>query len=288
MSAINLPILSDNNLSNYLDKIKKFPVLTEEQECSLIKSYKLENDVKAAHAIITSHLRLVVKIAMGFRGYGLPLADLVAEGNIGLMQALKKFDCKKGFRFSTYAIWWVKAAIQEYILKSWSIIKIGTSATQKKLFYNLRKIKNKILHDGSRNNLLDSDIKSISTDLNVSEQEVISMDNRFSHSNKSLDAKYGGEDSDAKMLDFVEDTAQNIESMAVDASELSYRKKIIAEAIKSLNERELDILRLRQLVDSPLTLEDLSKKYNISRERVRQIETKALEKVKSFVEARAV
>jgi RNA polymerase sigma-32 factor len=288
MSAINLPILSDNNLSNYLDKIKKFPVLTEEQECSLIKSYKLENDVKAAHAIITSHLRLVVKIAMGFRGYGLPLADLVAEGNIGLMQALKKFDCKKGFRFSTYAIWWVKAAIQEYILKSWSIIKIGTSATQKKLFYNLRKIKNKILHDGSRNNLLDSDIKSISTDLNVSEQEVISMDNRFSHSNKSLDAKYGGEDSDAKMLDFVEDTAQNIESMAVDASELSYRKKIFAEAIKSLNERELDILRLRQLVDSPLTLEDLSKKYNISRERVRQIETKALEKVKSFVEARAV
>jgi len=288
MSAINLPILSDNNLSNYLDKIKKFPVLTEEQECSLIKSYKLENDVKAAHAIITSHLRLVVKIAMGFRGYGLPLADLVAEGNIGLMQALKKFDCKKGFRFSTYAIWWVKAAIQEYILKSWSIIKIGTSATQKKLFYNLRKIKNKILHDGSRNNLLDSDIKSISTDLNVSEQEVISMDNRFSHSNKSLDAKYGGEDSDAKMLDFVEDTAQNIESMAVDASELSYRKKIFAEAIKSLNERELDILRLRQLVDSPLTLEDLSKKYNISRERVRQIETKALEKVKSFVETRAV
>jgi RNA polymerase sigma-32 factor len=288
MSAINLPILSDNNLSNYLDKIKKFPVLTEEQECSLIKSYKLENDVKAAHAIITSHLRLVVKIAMGFRGYGLPLADLVAEGNIGLMQALKKFDCKKGFRFSTYAIWWVKAAIQEYILKSWSIIKIGTSATQKKLFYNLRKIKNKILHDGSRNNLLDSDIKSISTDLNVSEQEVISMDNRFSHSNKSLDAKYGGEDSDAKMLDFVEDTAQNIESMAVDASELSYRKKIFAEAIKGLNERELDILRLRQLVDSPLTLEDLSKKYNISRERVRQIETKALEKVKSFVEARAV
>jgi RNA polymerase sigma-32 factor len=288
MSAINLPILSDNNLSNYLDKIKKFPVLTEEQECSLIKSYKLENDVKAAHAIITSHLRLVVKIAMGFRGYGLPLADLVAEGNIGLMQALKKFDCKKGFRFSTYAIWWVKAAIQEYILKSWSIIKIGTSATQKKLFYNLRKIKNKILHDGSRNHLLDSDIKSISTDLNVSEQEVISMDNRFSHSNKSLDAKYGGEDSDAKMLDFVEDTAQNIESMAVDASELSYRKKIFAEAIKGLNERELDILRLRQLVDSPLTLEDLSKKYNISRERVRQIETKALEKVKSFVEARAV
>ncbi|MFN5351236.1 MAG: RNA polymerase factor sigma-32 [Alphaproteobacteria bacterium] len=288
MSAINLPILSDNNLSNYLDKIKKFPVLTEEQECSLIKSYKLENDVKAAHAIITSHLRLVVKIAMGFRGYGLPLADLVAEGNIGLMQALKKFDCKKGFRFSTYAIWWVKAAIQEYILKSWSIIKIGTSATQKKLFYNLRKIKNKILNDGSRNNLLDSDIKSISTDLNVSEQEVISMDNRFSHSNKSLDAKYGGEDSDAKMLDFVEDTAQNIESMAVDASELSYRKKIFAEAIKGLNERELDILRLRQLVDSPLTLEDLSKKYNISRERVRQIETKALEKVKSFVEARAV
>jgi RNA polymerase sigma-32 factor len=282
MSSLSLPVFVDGSLSSYLEKIKHFPVLTEEEECKLIKNYKLENDIKSAHIVITSHLRLVAKIAMGFKGYGLPMADLIAEGNIGLMQALKKFDCKKGFRFSTYAIWWVRASIQEYVLKSWSIVKMGTSATQKKLFYNLRKIKNKILSGQGRTNLLEADVQTISEDLNVTTQEVTSMNNRFSGSDKSLESNYGKEDSDAKLIDYLEDDSQNIEEKLVEANESSYRKKIFAQVIKNLNARELDILKQRHLNENPSTLEDLSQKYNISRERVRQIEAKTLEKVKHF------
>ena len=279
---MNLPILSsEGNLAVYLQEIKKFPMLTAEEEYMLAKRYKEHGDSEAAHKLVTSHLRLVAKIAMGYRGYGLPVTDLISEGNVGIMQAVKKFDPEKGFRLATYAMWWIRAQIQEYVLHSWSLVKIGTTAAQKKLFFNLRKIKNQLSSIES-GNLSPENVREIATRLDVKEGEVIDMENRLFSSDQSLNIRVGDEN-DLEWQDLIEDKNETQETIFEKKDEYIFRKKVFTKALNVLNEREKEIIKLRKLNEKPLKLEELSKKYKISRERVRQIEEKALEKLKKEV-----
>ena len=275
---INLPSISiDGGLSNYLTQIKKFPMLTAEQEYMLAKGWKDRGDLKSAQKLVTSHLRLVAKIAMGYRGYGLPVSELVSEGNIGLMQAVKKFEPEKGFRLATYAMWWIKASMQEYILRSWSLVKIGTTTAQKKLFFNLNKLKNK-LSASNTGDMSNSHVKEISKNLNVKEEEVISMNRRLQGKEKSLNDPIKDEDG-SEWQDWIVDTNLDQELKFSQNQELNNRKKIMNDSMSILNQREKEILSARRLAEDVETLEDLSKKYKISRERIRQIETKAFEKL---------
>ena len=279
---MNLPILSsEGNLAYYLQEIKKFPMLTAEEEYMLAKRYKEHGDSDAAHKLVTSHLRLVAKIAMGYRGYGLPVTDLISEGNVGIMQAVKKFEPEKGFRLATYAMWWIRAQIQEYVLHSWSLVKIGTTAAQKKLFFNLRKIKNQIVSIDS-GNLSPENVREIATRLDVKEVEVSDMENRLSSNDQSLNIKLG-EENDTEWQDLIEDNNETHDKILEKKDELNYRRNIFIKALDILNEREKEIIKLRKLQEKPLKLEELSKKYKISRERVRQIEEKALEKLQKEI-----
>ena len=283
MSSLSLPILQENGLSQYMAEINKFPILSEKEEYMLAVRYKIYNDIEAAQALVTSHLRLVVKIAMSFRGYGLPVNDIIAEGNIGLMHAVKKFDIEKGFRLSTYAMWWIKASINEFVLKSWSIVKVGTSANQKKLFYNLRRLKNKLTEAGENANLTDANVNAIAKELKVSAEEVQDMDRLMSNGGgQSLNVMVH-DDSDDEQINFVVDSAVDQEVELGNREEESVNNKLLYSAIDQLNEREKDILKKRRLLEEPKTLEDLSQEYGISRERVRQIENRALEKLQKVM-----
>tara|TARA_B100000686_G_scaffold231555_1_gene239131 strand:- start:186 stop:1085 length:900 start_codon:yes stop_codon:yes gene_type:complete len=274
----NLPsILQEGSLTNYLTQIKKFPMLSAEEEYMLAKSWRDRGDLKSAQKLVTSHLRLVAKIAMGYRGYGLPVSEIVSEGNIGLMQAVRKFEPEKGFRLATYAMWWIKASIQEYILRSWSLVKMGTTTAQKKLFFNLKKIKNQL----SANNMGDLNAKhvdEISKRLNVKKEEVISMNRRLYGKEKSLNDTIKDEDG-GEWQDWIVDDKIDQELKLSHEQEFNQRKKLMNNSMSILNQREKEILTARRLSDDVATLEDLSKKYKISRERVRQIETKAFEKL---------
>ena len=275
---LNLPAISiDGGLSNYLTEIKKFPLLDPEEEYMLAKRWKKRGDLKSAQKLITSHLRLVAKIAMGYRGYGLPVNEMISEGNIGLMQAVKKFEPEKGFKLATYAMWWIKASIQEYILRSWSLVKMGTTSAQKKLFFNLKKIKNQ-LSINNTNDLKTEHIEEISKRLNVKKEEVISMNRRLLGKEKSLNAPVKDE-SGTEWQDWLVDNKKDHETILSEKQELNQRKDLMNEAMSVLNKREKEILTARRLSEDIATLEDLSKKYSISRERVRQIETKAFEKL---------
>ena len=279
---MRLPILSsEGNLSIYLQEIKKFPILTAEEEYMLAKRYKEHGDTEAAHKLVTSHLRLVAKIAMGYRGYGLPVTDLISEGNVGIMQAVKKFDPERGFRLATYAMWWIRAQIQEYVLHSWSLVKIGTTAAQKKLFFNLRKLKNQ-LNSIDNGNLSPENAREIASRLNVKEAEVLDMDNRLFSGDQSLNVQIG-EEGDTEWQDMLVDSNETQDNILANSNELSFRKKIFEQALEVLNDREKEIISLRKLKDKPVKLEELSKKFNISRERVRQIEEKAFEKLQKQV-----
>ncbi len=277
----NLPILSnEGGLSAYLEQIKKFPMLDAEEEYMLAKNWKTTGNIKSAEKLVTSHLRLVAKIAMGYKGYGLPVNEMISEGNIGLMQAVKKFEPEKGFRLATYAMWWIKASIQEYILRSWSLVKIGTTTAQKKLFFNLKKLKNQIAPQ-SEGDLRDEHVDKIANKLDVSKDEVISMNRRLSGKEFSLNAQVS-EDGD-EWQDWLVDKELDHDLKFAHQEEMEQRKDLLKSSIKVLNEREREILYSRRLNESPSTLEDLSKKYKISRERVRQIENKAFEKLQKHM-----
>ena len=274
----NLPtITSEGSLSSYLAQIKKFPMLSAEEEYMLAKSWRDRGDLKSAHKLVTSHLRLVAKIAMGYRGYGLPVSELVSEGNIGLMQAVKKFKPEKGFRLATYAMWWIKASIQEYVLRSWSLVKIGTTTAQKKLFFNLKKLKNK-LAPANTTDLKPEHVDEISKRLNVNKEEVISMNRRLYGKEKSLNDPVKNEDG-LQWQDWLVDDNLDQELKLSQNQELQERRKLMNDSMSILNSREKEILTSRKLSENISTLNDLSKKYKISRERVRQIETKAFEKL---------
>jgi len=280
-TTYNLPALSnEGGLSAYLDQIKKFPMLEAEEEYMLAKNWKSTGNVKSAEKLVTSHLRLVAKIAMGYKGYGLPLNEMISEGNVGLMQAVKKFEPEKGFRLATYAMWWIKASIQEYILRSWSLVKIGTTTAQKKLFFNLKKIKNQIAPK-SEGDLRDDQVKDIANRLDVKEEEVVSMNRRMLGKEQSLNAPIG-EDGD-EWQDWVIDQNMDHEVRFAQNEEMEKRKDILQESIKILNSREKEILYSRRLTDNPKTLDELSKKFKISRERIRQIENKAFEKLQKHM-----
>ena len=274
----NLPSVDlEGSLSSYLTQIKKFPMLSAEEEYMLAKSWRDRGDLKSAQKLITSHLRLVAKIAMGYRGYGLPVSEIVSEGNIGLMQAVKKFEPEKGFRLATYAMWWIKASIQEYILRSWSLVKMGTTAAQKKLFFNLKKVKNQI----SANNMGDlktEHVNEISKRLNVKKEEVVSMNRRLSGKEKSLNDPIKDEDG-TEWQDWIVDDKTDQELKLSQDQEFVERKKLMDNSMNILNPREREILTARRLSENIATLEDLSKIYKVSRERIRQIETKAFEKL---------
>ena len=278
-------ISNEGNLSFYMEQIKKFPLLEAKEEYMLAKAWKNQGDVKAAHKLVTSHLRLVAKIASGYRGYGLPLSDLISEGNIGMMHAVKRFEPEKGFRLATYAMWWIKASIQEYILRSWSLVKIGTTAAQKKLFFNLKKIKSKIsaIEDGD---LTPDQVDKIATELSVPHKEVISMNRRISGSDYSLNSPVT-DDSSGEWQDWLEDDTQNQEASFADTEEYLIKKNILSDSLEYLNERERDIISERQLSENPLTLEELSNRYGVSRERIRQIEAKAFEKLQTKMTEKA-
>jgi len=273
----NLPIPKAGGLSLYLAQIKKFPMLDAEEEYMLAKNWKERGNLKAAHKLVTSHLRLVAKIAMGYRGYGLPVNELISEGNIGLMQAVKKFDPDRGFRLATYAMWWIKAAIQEYVLKSWSLVKMGTTTAQKKLFFNLKKLKNQIAPN-QEGDLRDEQVTEISKRLDVDSQEVINMNRRLMGHEKSLNDPIKAGETD-EWQDWLVDDQLDQELIVSQKQEYDDKKELLYEAMQILNEREKEILQARRLSENPATLEELSKKYKISRERIRQIETKAFEKL---------
>ena len=280
-SRYNLPTLSgEGGLSEYLIQIKKFPMLEREEEYMLAKNWRNRGDIKSAEKLVTSHLRLVAKIAMGYRGYGLPIGEMISEGNVGLMQAVKKFDPEKGFRLATYAMWWIKAGIQEYILRSWSLVKIGTTTAQKKLFFNLKKLKNQIA-PRSEGDLKDEHVNEIAKKLNVKKDEVVSMNRRLSGKEHSLN-KPIGEDGD-EWQDWFADKEMDQELKFAQKEEMNQRKDLLKDSIKILNDREKEIIYARRLNDKPTTLENLSKKFKISRERVRQIENKAFEKVQKHM-----
>ena len=280
----NLPSPSTGGLSVYLTQIKKFPMLDAEEEYMLAKNWKENGNLKSAHKLVTSHLRLVAKIAMGYRGYGLPVNELISEGNIGLMQAVKKFDPDKGFRLATYAMWWIKAAIQEYVLRSWSLVKMGTTTAQKKLFFNLKKIKNQIA-PGQEGDLRDEHVNEISKRLDVDTDEVINMNRRLMGQEKSLNdpIKHGETE---EWQDWLVDDNLDQELIVSQQQEYDDKKELLNSALKILSDREKEIIIARRLSENPSTLEELSKKYKISRERIRQIETKAFEKLqKSMINA---
>ena len=275
-----LPVLSnEGSLTHYLQQIKKFPMLTEKQEVSLAKKWRDKGDKSEAHELVTSHLRLVAKIAMGYRGYGLPVTELISEGNIGLMQAVKKYDPDKGFRLATYAMWWIRAAIQEYVLKSWSLVKIGTTAAQKKLFFNLKKLKGK-LSDYNEGSLKPHQVTEIASQLNVSEKEVSEMEGRMSGNDYSLNAVVSA-DGQEEWQEWLVDEDADHEVKIAEKEEVTKRKELLSKAIDVLNEREKYIIQGRKLSEDPKTLEELSKEYNISRERIRQIEERAFQKLQS-------
>ena len=277
----NLPTLSnEGGLSAYLAQIKKFPMLDAEEEYMLAKHWKEKGSLKSAEKLVTSHLRLVAKIAMGYKGYGLPVNEMISEGNVGLMQAVKKFEPEKGFRLATYAMWWIKAAIQEYILRSWSLVKIGTTTAQKKLFFNLKKIKNQIA-PRSEGDLRNKQVSEIANKLNVREEEVVSMNRRLAGKEHSLNAPLG-EDGN-QWQDWLVDKEMDQELKLAQQEEMNQRKDLLKDSIKILNDREKEILYARRLTDYPITLENLSQKYNISRERIRQIENKAFEKLQKHM-----
>ena len=280
-SSYNLPTLSgEGGLSEYLIQIKKFPMLEREEEYMLAKNWRNRGDIKSAEKLVTSHLRLVAKIAMGYRGYGLPIGEMISEGNVGLMQAVKKFDPEKGFRLATYAMWWIKAGIQEYILRSWSLVKMGTTTAQKKLFFNLKKLKNKIA-PRSVGDLKDEHVTEIANRLDVKKDEVISMNRRLSGQELSLNAPVG-EDGD-EWQDWLADKSMDQELSFAHNEEMKQRKDLLENSLEILNQREREILNYRRLVDQPITLEKLSRKYKISRERIRQIENKAFEKIQKHM-----
>jgi RNA polymerase sigma-32 factor len=283
----SIPVISpEGNLSRYLREIRRFPMLEPEEEYMLAKRWREHDDVGAAHKLVTSHLRLVGKIAMGYRGYGLPLAELISEGNVGLMQAVKRFEPDRGFRLATYAMWWIRAAIQEYILHSWSLVKIGTTAAQKKLFFNLRKIKGQLqaIEEGD---LSPENVKKIATDLNVSETEVVQMNRRLAAPDHSLNAPLR-EDGDGEWQDWLVDDEPSQETTIIENQESTNRHDLLTSAMKLLNPRERRIISERRLKDDPTTLEDLSQEYGISRERVRQIEVRAFEKLQKAMKNLAI
>ena len=282
-----VPVLgSEGNLSRYLQEIRKFPMLEQNQEYMLAKSWQEHGDTGAAHQLVTSHLRLVAKIAMGYRGYGLPVSELISEGNVGMMQAVKRFDPERGFRLATYAMWWIRAAIQEYILHSWSLVKMGTTAAQKKLFFNLRKLKGQMqaIDDGD---LQPEQVTHIATSLDVPEDDVVQMNRRLAAPDHSLNAPLRV-DGDGEWQDWLVDETENQESILAESEELRKRRALLNAAMKTLNERERHILRERRLRDDPTTLEDLSQEYGISRERVRQIEVRAFEKLQKAIRNAAI
>jgi RNA polymerase sigma-32 factor len=285
-SSSIIPIAPEGNLSRYLQEIRKFPMLSPEEELQLAKRWKEQSDEPAAHKLVTSHLRLVAKIAMGYRGYGLPVGELISEGNVGMMQAVKRFDPDRGFRLATYAMWWIRAAIQEYILHSWSLVKMGTTAAQKKLFFNLRRLKAQMsaLEDGD---LKSEQVEKIARVLQVPEQDVVSMNRRLASPDHSLNAPVRA-DSEGEWQDWLVDEQETQESELADREDLSNRRMLLGEALKTLNERERHILIERRLKDEPTTLEELSQQYNISRERVRQIEVRAFEKLQKSMKTQIV
>ncbi len=284
----NLPAPSpEQGLNRYMQDIRKFPMLEPEEEFMLAKRWVDHEDTNAAHKLVTSHLRLAAKIAMGYRGYGLPQAEVISEANVGLMQAVKKFDPDKGFRLSTYAMWWIRASIQEYVLRSWSMVKLGTTSAQKKLFFNLRKAKSRIgaLEDGD---LRPENVQRIATDLGVTEAEVVSMNRRMSGGDASLNAMVGSDgDSATQWQDWLEDDSVDTAGDYEASDELTARREILAEAMDVLNDREKDILVQRRLSEESITLEDLSGQYDVSRERIRQIEVRAFEKLQQRMQALA-
>ncbi|HCI46108.1 MAG TPA: RNA polymerase sigma factor RpoH [Rhodospirillaceae bacterium] len=288
MSRVNVPVLTaESNLSRYLADIRKFPMLKPEEEFMLAKRWQEHEDVEAAHRLVTSHLRLVAKIAMGYRGYGLPLAELISEGNVGMMQAVKRFDPDRGFRLATYAMWWIRASIQEYILHSWSLVKMGTTAAQKKLFFNLRRLKGqmKAIDEGD---MTPEQVEEIATKLNVSEDDVFMMNRRLSGPDNSLNAPLRA-DSEGEWQDWLVDDRQiSQETAYANDQELTQRREMLQLAMQGLNEREQHILTERRLRDNPQTLEELSAEYDISRERVRQIEVRAFEKLQKAMRNAAV
>ncbi|MEX0343476.1 MAG: RNA polymerase sigma factor RpoH [Rhizobiaceae bacterium] len=286
--AQNLPsvVSGEGGLSRYMEEIRRFPMLQPQEEYMLAKRYHEHEDTDAAHKLVTSHLRLVAKIAMGYRGYGLPIGEVISEGNVGLMQAVKKFEPERGFRLATYAMWWIKASIQEYILRSWSLVKMGTTANQKRLFFNLRKVKGKIqaLDDGDLN---PEQVSEIASRLKVSEEEVVSMNRRLS-GDASLNAPIrAAEGEGGEWQDWLTDESDSQEQMLVDQDELENRRAMLSDAMNVLNEREQRIFEARRLSEDPLTLEELSGEFDISRERVRQIEVRAFEKVQAAVKEAA-
>jgi RNA polymerase sigma-32 factor len=282
-----LPSISaDSGLSRYLQEIRQFPMLEPGEEFMLAKSWREHNDSKAAHRLVTSHLRLVAKIAMGYRGYGLPINEVISEGNVGLMQAVKRFEPDKGFRLATYAMWWIKASIQEFILRSWSLVKMGTTASQKKLFFNLRKVKGQIqaLEEGD---LRPDQVATIATKLGVPEEDVISMNRRLG-GDASLNAPVRTDaEGSGEWQDWLVDDSDNQETILVEHEEKTQRHAMLTSALASLNERERRVFEARRLVDEPVTLEDLSQEFGVSRERIRQIEVRAFEKVQKAVQAAA-
>ena len=283
-----IPALTpDDNLSKYLARIRSFPILEKDEEYMLAKAWSEREEVEAAHQLVTSHLRLVAKIAMGYRGYGLPLSDLISEGNIGMMHAVKKFDPERCFRLATYAMWWIKASIQEYILRSWSLVKIGTTAAQKKLFFNLRRLKGKIdAIDGG--DLRPDQVTHIAETLDVDESEVISMNQRMSGGDKSLNTPMASDiDGGGEWQDWIEDNRENQEVAFAEREEFEAQYSVMRDAIESLNPREQRIIQARRLTEPPLTLEDLSEEFGVSRERIRQIEVRAFEKLAEAVKIKS-
>ncbi|MCF8479559.1 MAG: RNA polymerase sigma factor RpoH [Rhodospirillum sp.] len=281
-SAPGLSIGPESNLTRYLQEIRKFPMLAPEEEYMLAITLRDSGDSKSAHRLVTSHLRLVAKIAMGYRGYGLPMGEVISEGNVGLMQAVKRFDPERGFRLATYAMWWIRAAIQEYILHSWSLVKMGTTAAQKKLFFNLRKMKGRLqlMEEGDMH---PENVTHIATKLGVPEQDVVNMNRRLSSPDHSLNAPVRV-DGDGEWQDWLVDEGDNQEHMLAENQEMGQRRRMLSGAMKTLNERERHILTERRLRDDPVTLEDLSQQYGISRERVRQIEVRAFEKLRKWMQ----
>jgi RNA polymerase sigma-32 factor len=286
MAAKSLPSVSAHGgLTRYLEEIRQFPMLEPQQEYMLAKSWREHGDRDAAHELVTSHLRLVARIAMGYRGYGLPIGEVISEGNVGLMQAVKRFDPDKGFRLATYAMWWIRAAIQEYILRSWSLVKMGTTAAQKKLFFNLRKIKGqlKALDEGD---LRPDQVKKIATQLGVTEEDVVSMNRRLA-GDSSLNAPVRNDAESGEWQDWLVDETMNQEESLAESEEKDQRRAMLTDALKGLNERERRVFEARRLAEDPLTLEELSEEFGVSRERIRQIEVRAFEKVQKAVQKAA-